>query len=76
MQDQRNGADPASPGQVISAEGIGMLVAFLDSHRVEQRRYRALRRLSELQIAARGWQRPARSLGVALSGRPGVNVTR
>ena len=33
----------------ISAEGIGMFVAFLDSQRVEHRRHHALHRLAELR---------------------------
>jgi hypothetical protein len=47
MEDERNGAGPEIAG--ISAEGIGMLVAFLESHRMQQRRHQALHRLTELQ---------------------------
>jgi hypothetical protein len=46
--EERNGDEPAA-GSAISAEGVGMHVAFLDSRRVEYRRYQALHRLVELQ---------------------------
>jgi hypothetical protein len=48
MEEQRNGEEPAA-WSAISAEGIGMLVAFLDSQRVENRRHHALHRLAELR---------------------------
>jgi hypothetical protein len=46
-EDGRRGL-PEAP---ISAEGIGMLVAFLETRRMEQRRYRALRRLAALEAS-------------------------
>jgi hypothetical protein len=47
---EANGQDRGRPTPV-SVEGVGMLVAFLDTHRVERRRPHALRRLAELQAS-------------------------
>ena len=47
MEEQRNRGQAA--GSAISAEGVGMLVAFLDSQRIENRRQHALHRLAELR---------------------------